>query len=363
MAGVPEQTSGSGPGRNEPEYELIGGVIDDQPSSRSGPKGDPGPPGTPGPFNVAVREAWRNTRKSFASWWFWLACVLGIALAWGAALAVVALGQSNGWFEVRIGSAVHLIMAVFLAMAAAILGTLWGFRHSQGSILVLALSGAMRGVALAFLACAAVLVVGLTVGGPIALAGAAVVVIVLEVVLFGLIGSGARGCFAAVGPGAALAVVVVAFLCAGNVVLTILLLPGTTVIDQASVPVNVERDDSGRINAYECVGDLRPVEVAHTERVAWLAASNPGLLLGSVAADMVPADNELGWVLSGLQWTADGPSRDVPCLGGESSEGLAPTVPVAITGLMLQALVAAAVLVPARRRRARKARTAEASVL
>jgi len=124
--------------------------------------------------------------------------------------------------------------------------------------------------------------------------------VVLEVALFGLMGAGARACFAGPGPGAAVAAVLLAFFCCGNVVATVLLLPGTVGVDQASVPVNVERDQSGRITAYQCVGDLRPVEVAHTERVAWLAVSNPGLLLGSVGADFVPADSEFRWMLSGL---------------------------------------------------------------
>jgi len=357
MAGVPEPTGRSGTDRrNEPEYEVIGGVIDDQPSGFATPTPVARPPRASGTFLMAAAEAWRNTRKSFTSWWFWLACALGIALAWGIATAFVAWAESSGWFEGAVPGAVMVLMSAFVAVSAAVLGTGWGFRHSEGSILVLGVAGALRGVALAGLACAALLLVGFSAGGPIALAGPAVVVILFEVVLFGLIGAGARKCFAKVAPGAALAAALVAFLCVGNVGVTILLLPTTVGLDQASVPVNVQRDDAGRVISYECIGDLRTVEVAHTDRVAWVAASNPALVLGSVGVDVVSTDNPVGWMLSGLQWAADGPSREVPCLGGESSASLAPPMPVSLVGLGTQALIAALVLVPGRWLAARRPR-------
>ncbi|MCT9870671.1 DUF3488 domain-containing protein [Paenarthrobacter aurescens] len=356
MAGVPDHPDGSGPGRNEPEYEVIGGgMIDDQRRVANAPRSGQDPRTHPGTvFSTAIAAAWLSVRTSLTSWWFWVACALGIALAWGTAAAFVSWGDTNGWFQGTVPGAVLLFMAAFLALTAAVLGTGWGFRHAGGSVLEMLLAGTMRGMALAAPAYTALLVVGFSMGGPIALAGAAVVVIVLEAALFGLIGAGSRACFARAAPGVALAGVLVVFLCFGNVAITLLLLPGTTAMDQASVPVNVERDDSGRVISYQCVGDLRPVEVAHTDRVAWVAASNPALLLGSVGADFVSTDNEVGWMLSGLQWAADGPSREVPCLGGESSAGRAPSVPVFLTGLALQALAAAVVLVPGRWLRARR---------
>ncbi|MFK0040159.1 hypothetical protein ACIQTW_09990 [Paenarthrobacter sp. NPDC090517] len=360
MAGLPDHTGGSAQGRNEPEYEVIGGVIDDHPSSTAR-KADSGPPRAPGTFKVTAGEAWQNTRTSFTSWWFWLACALGTALAWGMATALVAWAESNGWFETGDASATYLVMAAILALVAAVLGAGWGFRHTKGSIPVLLLSGALRGVALAAVACGGLLMVALSVGGPMALAGAAVVVIVLEVALFGLIGAGSRRCFAKATPGVALAVLLVVFLCIGNVAVTILLLPATAGTAQVSVPVNVERDDSGRTISYLCVGDLRTVQVQHTDRIAWLAASNPALLLGSVGADFIPAENDLRWVLSGLQWAADGPSREVQCIGGESSQGFAPSMPVSVTGLALQAVVAALVLAAAHRLALRRLRASSGS--
>ncbi len=363
MAGVPDHPGSSGPGWNEPEYEVIGGgMIDDQRRVADAPRtGHDSHKHPRSIFTTAAGAAWRSARKSLTSWWFWVACVAGVALSWGMAAAFVSWGDANGWFQSAVPGAVLLIMAAFLALTAAIPGTGWGFSHAGGSVLELLLAGAMRGVALAVPSCVALLVVGFSVGGPIALAGAAVVVIVLEAALFGLIGAGSRAWFAKVAPGMALAVVLVAFLCFGNVAVTLMLLPATTAMDQASVPVNVERDDSGRVISYQCVGDLRPVEVAHTDRIAWLAASNPALLLGSVGAGFVATDNEIGWVLSGLQWAVDGPSREIPCLGGESTDGQVPSVPVALTGLALQGLLAAVVLVPGRLLMARRLKASSGS--
>ncbi|SDX13312.1 hypothetical protein SAMN04487912_107236 [Arthrobacter sp. cf158] len=356
MAGVPDQPGRSGPGWNEPEYEVIGGgMIDDQRIGADPQRTGSAP--SPAVFTAAVQEAWQSARGSFTTWWFWLACAVGIALSWGMAAAVVGWGEANGWFETPVTSSTYLIMAAFLALMAAVLGVIWGFRNIQGSFLGLLLAGAMRGVALSAPAFAVLLAIAISVGGPIGLAAAAVVVMVLEVALFGLMGAGSRACFTKGAPGAALAAALTVFFCVLNVVVTVLLLPGTSGTDQASVPVNVERDDTGRITSYECIGSLHPVEVAHTDRVAWLAASNPALLLGSVGAGFVPTDNEVGWVLAGLQWAADGPARDVPCLGGESSEGLAPSMPVALTGFAAQTATAALLAVAGRRLAARRLRT------
>ncbi|GGJ32107.1 hypothetical protein [Paenarthrobacter histidinolovorans] len=347
MAGVPDHPARDA-GWNEPEYEVIGGgLVDDQPRA-----GQPGPGSEP-PRGAVVKDAagdaWRDARKSFSSWLFWLSCCSGVAFAGGTAAGLVAWVLRNGWIENAMPEATFVVMAAFLGLPAAMLGIVWGYRHIHESLLVMLLAGSLRGLALSLLALPVLLVVGISSGGPLALAVAAVVVVVLEVALFGLMGAGSRACFATTVPGVALATVLAAFFCAGNVALTVLLLPGTTDLATASVPVNVERDDAGGITAYECVGSLHQVEVAHTERVAWLAASHPALLLASFGGEFVPPDNNVAWVLSGLQFAADGPSREVPCLGGVSSDGLTPPVPVALSGFAVQAAVAALVAVGGRR--------------
>ncbi|MEV7603947.1 hypothetical protein AB0N65_00725 [Paenarthrobacter sp. NPDC089322] len=355
MARVPDEPAVPGPATSETEYEVIGGgMIDDRFPRHEGSVGE-GHGSHPQPaFRVAFPAAWTDARRSFSSWKFWIACACALVLSWALAAAVVAFGEANGWFETTIPSAIYMLTAAWLAIASAVLGAIWGFRNPAISLLAAVIAAAFRAAALAVPAAVVLVVAGANVGGPLALAGAAVVVVVLEVVLFGLIGAGSRGTVKRTVPAVVLVTLIVAFLCVGNVVATIMLIPATMGTGQASVPVNVERDDSGRVVAYECVGRLRPVEVAHTERVAWMAASNPALLFGSLAADIVPREHDLAWVLSGLQMAADGPDREVPCLGGESSDGLAPPVPVALTGTAVQIGVAALLLVPGRLRSSRR---------
>jgi len=354
LAGVPDRSGKRGAGANEPEYEVIGGgLVDDQPRVTSSSGGSEPPPAAV--VKTALKLAWRDARNSLFSWWFWLGCCCAIAFAGGVAAAMVAWVQSLEGFDSDVLGATYVFMAGFLALAAAILGVICGFRHAWSSILVRFLAATIRGVVFAALSCVVLLIVGFNTGGPPALAGAAAVVIVLEVGLFGLMGGGARACFASTVPAGVLAGVVTMFLCLGNGALTLLLLAGTSEMGGASVPVNVERDDAGRITAYECVGSLHEVEVVHTERVAWLAASNPALLLGSIGAQFVHPDHVVGWMLAGLQYAADGPSREVPCLDGESSAGLAPPVPVAFAGFAVQAAFAALLTISGRWLKARRA--------
>lgn len=365
MAKLPDDPSGSrawtgvpSASRPDPDYEAIGGgVIDDQVPrhAEAAPEtaGDPRP-GFVEVVRAAALAAWSDALGSIRSWWFWLAAAAGIAASWGLAAGMVAAGEANGWFETSIPSAVALLMGAWLSIAAAVLGTFQGLRRPVPGVVRKLLSGLLRGAAFALLSGVILIGVAVATGGPIVVAGAAVVVVTVEVAVFGLIGAGCRACFAHAVPGTVLAAVLLAFLGMGNVVATVLLLPSTMTTGQASVPVNVERDNTGRITAYECVGQLHTVEVANTDRVAWIAASNPAMIYGGVAAESVPQDNEIAWVLSGLQWAADGPQRDVPCLGGESSDSLPPTPPIALTGLVLQGAVAALVLILGQKLSARR---------
>ncbi|MFJ4027275.1 hypothetical protein ACIPWF_08780 [Paenarthrobacter sp. NPDC089989] len=363
MGKVPEERAAragndSAQGRDS-DYELIGGsgVIDDHFTYRDAvAENEPGPP-RPGAWEVirgAAWLSWRDARAAFASLWFWVACAAGILASWGLAEGVVAFGEANGWFSTPVAGADYLLMGALLAITAAVLGALWGFQRPWSSLGVALLSGILRGAAYGLPAGTVLAVVGARSGGPFGMAAAAVVLAVVEVALFGLIGAGLRACFAHPAAGAVLLTLLLVFLGFGNIVATIMLLPSTMSVEQASVPINVERDDAGRITAFECVGQLHPVDVAHTDRVAWIAASNPAMVFGSVAAETMSQDNELAWVLFGLQWAADGPQRYVPCLGGESSDGLPPTIPVALTGLALQGAVAALVFVPGRYARSRR---------
>ncbi|WP_347109540.1 hypothetical protein AAHB33_02695 [Paenarthrobacter sp. S56] len=348
MAG-PEQDSG---------FEVIGdGVIDDRDRRRGPLPSEPAAGAGTGfvePVSEAAAAAWADALASFRSWWFWLAGAAALGISWGLAAAVVAVGEANGWFETSVPTAVYLLMGAWLSIAAAVLGTLWGFRRPQPRMAGMLLSGLLRGVAFALLSGAVLALVAVAAGGPIALAGAAVVVVAVEVGLFGLMGAGCRACFAHTVPAAVLAGLLLLLLGMGNLAAAVLLLPGTMATGQASVPVNVQRDAAGRITAFECVGQLHTVEVANTDRVAWMAASNPAMIYSALGAGAVPAEDPSAWILSGLQWAADGPQRDVPCLDGESSANLPPSSPVVLTGLMIQGALASLVLIPGRMLSARR---------
>ncbi|MFJ5955889.1 hypothetical protein ACIQC5_08010 [Paenarthrobacter sp. NPDC092416] len=355
MAGASEDPSGS-----RPEFEVIGGgVIDDRPSERRSRQGADLPgfdldgsskPRTREVLRHAGRAAWQEARESFASVWFWLACAVGLGLSFGAAAGMVAYGEANGWFESAIPEASYLLTTFWLSLASAILGAVWGFRLKPPSLAVFPafLAGLLRGCAFGIPAGIVLLILGSNVGGPVELVAPAVVVMVGEAALFGLIGAGSRACFAKAAPGAVLTTVLLAILCMGNVVTTVFLIPRMEVIDQVSVPINVQRDKSGRVTSFECVGAFRSESVVHTERVAWLTASNPAVLLGSFAANVVPPENDVAWVLIGFQAAADGPYWDTPCIGGVESDAISPAPPLWITGLAGQLVVVALVVVPGR---------------
>jgi hypothetical protein len=350
----------------EPDYEVIGGgVIDDRRPRRAGTETGTATAHDDEPrthardlVSAAARAAWSDALASFTSWRYWVACILAIAVAGGLTAALVGFGAANGWFETGLLDAVYLLTGAWLVLVAAVHGAVRGFRRPARGVFSTLFSGLLHGLVLGLLAGIVLAAVCAAVGGPIALAIAAVVVVTVEVALFGLIGAGSRACFRRALPGGILMAVLLAFLLCGNIVATLALLPATSATAEASVPVNVERDESGRMSAYECVGQVRPVEVMHTDRVVWIAASNPVMVFGSTAGEFVPRNSDFGWILSGLQWAADGPQRDVPCLGGESSDSLPPTVPVAFTGLVLQCAVAALVVIPGRLRLSRRARAA-----
>ncbi|UVJ40099.1 hypothetical protein [Arthrobacter sp. CJ23] len=305
----------------------------------------------------AVREAWRDARPAFASVRFWFTVLCGLLFAIGGSMAVAAWGASDGWFASdsggwlapAVGVAGLFLAAALLAVVAAVLGVRWGF-HSAHPYLAPVLGGVLgagvRGLAFALPAGLLLLGYGLVVGTPAAVVPA-VGVMVFEFFAFGAIGAGARACFAGTLPGGVLAWLLAAAMCVGNVVAMAMLLPGTLVDEPASVAVNVKRDSIGRYTYYECIGEpVRSETVLHSERVAWLGAMHPSVLFGTVAVGSVPVEEDLAWVLDGMQWASEGPAWDVPCLNGASSEELPTPMPLALIGWAGQLGVAAVVTVP-----------------
>ncbi len=373
---------------DEPAYEEIGGgLIEDAPSqasaggSRSGgatgvemsdgdwePWADGAAPvrrarlhSVVAVLSAAGRECWAAIRSVR----FWLGVAAGLLAPAAVAVGLASFAMANQWFEYGgawIGGVV--IGASFVPLSAAVLGTIWGFGRPRtegaaGAGARVAASGA-KGLVFAVVAGMMILLAGAPaeasdIGGPPAqgtagLAGAAVVVIFVEALLFGALGAGARLLFRRALPGALLAGVLVAVLGVVNVVVTVLLLPSTFVPERVSVPVNVSRDASGRLVSYECVGDPVRLElVLHSERVLWISAGNPAVIYGTVASGLVPESNDIAWLLPELQRGFEGPAREVACINGVASDEIQPAPPLWLVGLAGQAAIAAVLLVPGRR--------------
>ncbi|WP_120521118.1 hypothetical protein [Arthrobacter celericrescens] len=395
------------PPEDEPRYEPIGRDVYDD-GGRAGAGGgsaleDDGGGSPPSvPFRTvaagAVRGAWADTMASFRTVSFWIVLVAAVAGAGLSAYLLLVWFGVVGW-EAAGPVALFLLAGGGLSLAAAVLGSVWGFARgrtgapgSEGSGSKAPGSGAqtmpvrllaclMRGLALAILGVALLLVLRLLLGapGPVEFsvdpasglpetpAGGipappglellALLTVLFEVGVFALLGMGFRAWFTARLPGAALTVVSTGLFAVGNFAAAFFLLPGTLVTERTSIPVNVERDRVGRYLSYDCVGDLvRSAPVLHSERVMWLTAGNPALLYWTLASEQVPTEGELGWFLVSLQQSTVGPAYDVACINGVPSDAAQSGFPLSTIGIAGQLAAAAAVTgagVLAGRRRAR----------
>ena len=402
------------PSEDEPRYEQIGrDVFDDGgaagghdrlgPGYRGRPDGPNGPGGPSGPgrpaseeddggpapvpFRIsaaaAVRAAWADAAASFAKVSFWALLAAAVAAAGMTAYLLL------GWFGVQGEEkppplVLYLLTGGALSLAAAILGSLWGFTRGGPAALtfpVRLLACLLRGSALAVLSVGLLLGARAVLGGPGSveysvdpgsglpetpvdaipappgLEFLAVLLVLFEVGVFALVGIGFRALFRARLPGAMLTVLVLCAFAVGNFAAAFMLLPGTLVTERTSIPVNVERDNSGRYLAYECIGQpVRSETVLHSEHVMWLTAGNPAVLYWALASGQVPTGGDAGWVLASLQRSTEGPVWDVACINGVPSDEVQPGFPLSVIGIAGQLGTAAAVTAAgalAGRRRAR----------
>lgn len=383
------------PPEDEPRYEQIGRDLYDDggpagvSGSRTGGSGsgsvsggsaseDDGEDDGGGPARVplrslaakAVRDAWADAMASFRRVSFWVVLVAAVAGAGTAAYLLLVWFGVFGW-ETSGPVAMFLLSGGALSLAAAILGSVWGFARGQAgerTISVRLLACLLRGLALAVLGAGLLLSLRVLLpvpgtaelsvdpasGLPVTPAGSipafpgleilALLSVLFEVGVFAMLGMGFRACFASRLPGAVLTVLSTGLFAFGNVAVAILLLPATVVTERTSIPVNVERDDTGRYLSYECIGGLvRSETVLHSERVMWLTAANPALIYWTLASDQVPADGELGWFLLSIQRSTEGPAYDVPCINGVPSEAVQTGFPLSVIGIAGQLATAAAV--------------------
>ncbi|MCC9177273.1 ABC transporter permease [Arthrobacter sp. zg-Y750] len=109
---------------------------------------------------------------------------------------------------------------------------------------------------------------------------------------------------------------------------------------------------------YECVGEVQDMPALRTERVAWILAANPFVLV----ADAMPAQSGKPGVESGVMESISilvreaqaGPESGMPCVNGEKKPGVTAgslaVTPIWPLGLGIQLAVAALLLFLGRRR-------------
>ena len=167
-----------------------------------------------------------------------------------------------------------------------------------------------------------------------AVAGVSFVLMILEVLVFGGIGAGAARWFEGQ-RGRVLAWGVAALLLVGNVVAVIALLPSVRAYEPVLVAINIQRDEFGRVVSYRCSPEVRGIaEVYHTERIFWMATSNPMVILALIAGEAEPKENALDWLPGELQNAAEG--TQVPCVEGQEQEKTGAEMPLALIGVGTQ---------------------------
>jgi hypothetical protein len=190
-----------------------------------------------------------------------------------------------------------------------------------------------------------------------ALGGIAAVVIVLEFLVFGGIGAGASWWFSRKA-GRVVAWSAASLLLLGNVMAVVALLPAVRADERVLVAVNIQRDDSGRMLSWECLPEFRALtEVYHTERIVWMAASNPLVLFGLLGGEADSEEDVLSWLPGELQNAAGG--SQVPCLEGQERDGSGVELPLATVGIALQMSLGGAILAGGHLAVQRRARSVE----
>ncbi|WP_426998070.1 hypothetical protein [Pseudarthrobacter sp. N5] len=353
-------------------YELIGpGVIIDFPDGDD----DGGPP-PEGPVAVVLRLAVQDARVALGRARFWVISTIAILASWLVAVPVVLL-MSGGGYPPEVQGWGYLLTSACLTLTASLLATHWGLSRlrtgpgqDSGTVDHARSSGPLRpwiaamgrGLVFTAVATAVLLVLAVSSGGPVAIAGVAAVVMLLEFVVFSAIGAGAES-WSERRPAAVVTGWLVGLILAvGNVAAAIALLPAVRADEPVSVALNVQRDyGSERLVSYECAGEIvGAAEVFHTERIIWLAAANPVVIFGLLAGQAVEGENSIAWLPGELQAAAEGPSRQVACVNAEEMAEPATELPLSFSGPALQ-LAVAGVFLAAGGRAARRRQQAAVS--
>jgi hypothetical protein len=322
----------------EPVYEAIGaGQL-----NPAATEDEDGLPGGPGAARVILGQALLDIAKSVRSGRFWWQAATILLASLGAALLTVVVATGGDVPPDAFGGA-YILTAAVLVVVSCVLSFRWS-RHpdmtEEGRQRPAA--GPFRHWAVAcgrgavFAVLSALFLLGLayaTKSSP-AIAGVAAALALLEFLVFGAIGAGTLWWFSK-NMGRVVAWSAAILLLVGNVVVVAVLVPTVRTSERVLVAVNIERDDSGRLVSWQCLPELRGfIEVYHTERIVWIAASNPLVLFSLIAGESGSQDDALAWLPGEMQSAADG--SQVPCVEGQERDRTAVALPLAAAGIALQ---------------------------
>lgn len=303
-----------------------------------------------------------RTLGSVRFWTLAAGTTLGTWAAAAAAVMVLApIDRQSDWFDAAL--LVYALAATLLPAAAAFLAVHWGMacyercvaspeREVIGAIRPALLATAVRGLALAALVFCVLQLQALLAGAPNAVAVAAAGVVAVEGLVFGAMGVGIMAAVRDGRRGRAAGWALAGVMVAGSAGAAAAMVPWVRAVEPVTVAVNVQWGPGGTRVAYQCSSVGAGVaEVHHTERIMWLAAASPSVVLLALGTEADPAGAVLGWVPAALQEAADG--TQVPCVHGEPRAKDAPGTPLALVGVGFQVLVAGALLAAGRTRAAR----------
>ena len=335
---VGDERQDEGPRVEEPVYEVIG-------AGRRNPEAagdDFDVPGGPGAARALLGHAFGEIARSVRSGRFWLQSATILLASLGTALLVLIVAN-GGAVPPDAARGACILTAAILVVVSCVLALTWARRPGMteairehpaaGPFLYWAVACG-RGAVFAVLAALFLLALAYTTKSPPAVAGVAAALVLLEVLVFAAVGAGTLWWFSPT-TSRVVAWSAAFLLLVGNVLAVAALLPTVRTTERVLVAVNIERDDSGRLVSWQCLPELRGfTEVDHTERIVWIAASNPLVLFGLLAVGSGAEDDALVWLPGEMQNAADG--SQVPCVEGQERDRTAMELPLAAVGIALQ---------------------------
>ncbi len=350
---------GKDPPDDEPLYEPIGAGT----NQYDGDEDDAGDTSSPGgaQIRLLVGSALATALLTVRSGRFWWGSAAILGLCWGTGTLLVIVLVTGGDLPPESHTWVYMLAAAMLVLASCVLAVRWGNVRrgagqdpvegaADGPLVDWACSSA-KGLVFASVSVVFLLLLAFWSESSPAVAGVTYVLMMLEVLVFAGIGAGAAMWFE--GPwGRVLAWGVAALLLVGNVVAVIALLPSVRAYEPVLVAINIQRDEFGTVVSHRCSPELRGiVEVYHTERIFWMATSNPMVILALISGEAESKENAFDWLPGELQNAAEG--SQVPCVEGQDQEKTGAEMPLALIGVGTQS-GAAGILLAGGHRAARR---------